>query len=204
MNRADRISDGTRDSSEHKTRKKIGSAIGWIITLVCVLRLAVSFVSFLQSRKTGEPVTVAGYRPVYVLTGSMEPFMKEDSIVITKSVDTMDDIGLNDVVTYHILDEEGKELVITHRIKEIGEDGSIITKGDNNRVKDVLPITIDNIEARVVLTCNWVASFVHLWGTIRGKILIGSMIAAVFFLMLSFRLFRPSGENERYAGTAPK
>ena len=180
-----------------KTLNTILSVTGWIVTLLCITILVFSVWSFCRSQKTGDPVTIAGYRPVYVLTGSMEPFMKEHSIVITRQVSGLDDIRLNDVVTYHTEDENGKELVITHRVREINEDGTIVTKGDNNRVKDNVPITIDQIEAKVVFTCNWVASIVHLWADGRGKAIILAACAATILFFFALKTFLSKPETAR-------
>ena len=180
-----------------KSMKYLSSFLGWVFTILCVLALVFASFSFLNSKKTGEPVTVLGYRPVYVLTGSMEPFMMTDSIVITKTLEDGDELVQGDVVTYHVEDEEGKTLVITHRIKEINEDGTMITKGDNNRVVDAYPITRDNVEAKVVKPLNFVATLVHLWARPKGKVIICSGIAGIFVLYIGLKvLFSKDEEDE--------
>ena len=60
-------------------------------------------------------------------------------------------------------------LVITHRIKKIEEDGTITTKGDNNRVVDAAVFTRDNVDAKVVFVFNWAAVLIHMWATAKGK-----------------------------------
>lgn len=143
-----------------KTIHLLGTVINLTVTIACIAALAAAVFSFMKSRKTGEPITILGYRPVYVLTGSMEPFMMTDSIMITKQFGENDTLKEGDVVTFHVQDEEGKPLVITHRIKKIDEDGTITTKGDNNRVVDSTTITRDDVDAKI-------EKWAHLWR--RGR-----------------------------------
>lgn len=179
-----------------KTMHIIGTIINLAITFACFAALAAAIFSFMTSRKTGEPITILGYRPVYVLTGSMEPFMMTDSIVITKQFGDADTIREGDVITFHVKNEEGKNLVITHRIKQIDENGTITTKGDNNRVADAIPITRDNIDAKVVVTLNWIATLIHMWATRKGKIILICALSGIVLLLLGFRILISKDPDE--------
>lgn len=180
-----------------KTGKYIFDVLGWVMTFLAILAFVLAAFSFIKSKQTGEPVTLMGYRPVYVLTGSMEPYMKTDGIVITKAYDGSEPLQEGDVVTYHVEDEEGKTLVITHRIYQMNEDGTIITKGDNNNVPDAYPITAENIEAKAVKPLNWVANLVHLWATTKGKIIICSVMLGVILLYIAVKsIFSGADEEE--------
>lgn len=166
----------------------INEMAGWGFTVLCIAALIFAASSYLNTKKTGEPATIAGYRPVYVLTGSMEPFMMTDGIVLTKEVHSIDELSVGDVVTYHIEDDDGNEKVITHRIQEINEDGTMITKGDNNKVTDAIPITMANVEAKVMMTCNWTAALIHLWATARGKAYILSAVCVVILIWFGLKM----------------
>lgn len=161
----------------------IGEIFGIVFNILCIVLLVLAVFTAYNSHKTGEPATIFGYKPVYVLTGSMEPYMKTDGVVVTKEIDSIDDIKVDDVVTYHVYDDD-KKITITHRIKEIKEDGTIITKGDNNRVADLYALTIDNIEAKIVCVFNQVAWIISTWKTTTGKILLLSPIAAIILLYM--------------------
>lgn len=176
--------------------KIFGKIFGIVFNILCVLLLFLAVFTAYNSHKTGEPANIFGYKPVYVLTGSMEPYMKTDGVVITKEIDSIDDIKVDDVVTYHVYDDD-KKITITHRIKEIKEDGTIITKGDNNRVVDSYSLTIDNIEAKVVCVFNQVAWIVNTWKTTTGKIFILSPIAAIILLYVGYKfVVRNDKENK--------
>ena len=108
-----------------KTIHIIVSVLSWAFTAFCLLALIFAAYTFLRSKQTGERPDIFGYRAVYVLTGSMEPSMKTDSIVITKAVSSLDELKAGDIITYHTPDTEGRTLTITHRIKSIQADGTI-------------------------------------------------------------------------------
>ena len=124
-----------------------------------------------------------GYQPIYVQTGSMEPTMKTKSIVLVKRVDSMDDLEIDDIITYQVYDEAGRTITITHRIYNIKEDGTIITKGDNNRVADSYTITIKNVLAEVVWIWNGAATIQNALTTTSGKVMavVALLIIALIF-----------------------
>lgn len=82
-----------------------------------------------------------GYQPFVVLSSSMEPTIATGSVLFTNTKDT--DVEINDIVTYQ-LTVENKELLVTHRIVDI-QDGLYITKGDNNDVQDMVPLSKEQI-----------------------------------------------------------
>jgi signal peptidase len=73
------------------------------------------------------------YQVVTVLTGSMRPGMPEGSVVL--SVPTqVQHIRVGDVITYRIPAEDRR--VVTHRVVEVVEPGTVRTKGDANAEPD--------------------------------------------------------------------
>lgn len=130
-----------------------------------------------------------GYQPIYVQTGSMEPTMATKGIVLVKRVDSMDEIAVDDIITYRVYDGSGSPITITHRIYNIKEDGTIITKGDNNRVADSYSITIDNVMAKVVWIWNGAADIQNALKTPMGIMmaLVGvAIIVLVFYALGQF------------------
>lgn len=173
-----------------KTSKIVGNIFSWVFNIVCIAALVFACFSLYVSKTTGEPATVFGYRPVYILTGSMEPYMRTNSIAITKNVDSLDELKKDDVITYHVFDTDtNQKITITHRIYDIKEDGSLITKGDNNPVADAYNLTIDNVEAKVVCVWNWVATLIAYWGTTSGKIVIISSVCGVLLFCFAIKMF---------------
>ena len=158
---------------------KLNDIFSWVL-LIATSAMLVFALYTVKTTPKGEGAFLFGYRPVYILTGSMEPYMMTNGVCLTKKVDSMDDITVGDVVTFHIAGDNGKNLNITHRIISI-DNGIVNTKGDNNSVSDDLPLTIDNIDAKVVCVFNQTAWLAEKWETTTGKIMIISFGFAIIF-----------------------
>lgn len=82
-----------------------------------------------------------GIKLFRVGSGSMNPYLKINDIIVVKS---QDEYQINDVITYKIKDNE----LITHRIVDINNN-KVVTKGDANNIVDK-PIKKKNIIGKVV------------------------------------------------------
>lgn len=180
---------------EKKEESKLQAILSWVLLIVMAGLLVFTIFRVAESKKTGEGVFLLGYRPVLVLTGSMEPYMMTNGIALTKEVDSLDDIAVGDVVTYHVMNDNGRKLLITHRIVAI-DDGLIYTKGDNNNVIDGYPLTMDNVEAKVVGVFNGTAWLAAKWATTTGKIMLICFLAAIILLCYTVKAFRASKREE--------
>ena len=180
---------------EKKEESKLQAILSWVLLIVMAGLLVFTIFRVAESKKTGEGVFLLGYRPVLVLTGSMEPYMMTNGIALTKEVDSLDDIAVGDVVTYHVMNDNGKKLLITHRIVAI-DDGLIYTKGDNNNVIDGYPLTMDNVEAKVVGVFNGTAWLAAKWATTTGKIMLICFLAAIILLCYTVKALRASKKEE--------
>lgn len=170
------------------TLKKVGNVMSWVTLIVMSILLVISVQGAIKARETGESNFLLGYRPVLVLTGSMEPYMMTNGIALTKEVTDISQLEVGDVVTYHMNTSKGRLVRITHRIIDMDMDnGFIYTKGDNNRVNDGYTLTIDNIEAKVVAVFNQSAWIAEKWQTTAGKVMIISFTA---FIILSYSLIK--------------
>lgn len=72
---------------------------------------------------------IIGYKPLVVLSGSMEPILKVGGILYYQKIN-IEDYKKGDILVYAT-----KDHIISHRIVDITSDG-FITKGDNNEVLD--------------------------------------------------------------------
>lgn len=81
-----------------------------------------------------------GYSIFEVATGSMEPAISKNDIIITKKTDNYE---INDIITFSKEND-----YITHRILSKNED-NYITKGDSNNTSDS-PITNKDIIGKVI------------------------------------------------------
>lgn len=145
--------------------------------------LGISAYIVINANITGEEPYFFGYKPIVVISGSMEPYMKTNGIIIVKKLTDEDELNIDDVITFVAPDQDGLPVRVTHRLVYINdENGNMRTKGDNNNVVDGIFITRDNIEAKVVCVFNQTAWIVDLWSKTYGKIILIS--AGVLLIMV--------------------
>lgn len=184
-----------------KRLHQINEVMSWVLLILTFVFLVYTLLTVSNAAKTGEGAFVFGYRPVYVMTGSMEPYMMTNSICLTKQVDSLEDIDVGDVITFQVEGQSGKTLNITHRIVSI-ENGIINTKGDNNRVTDDLPLTIANVDAKVVAVFNQTAWVVEKWQTTSGKVMLISFSLAIVFAYWALKTLFKVCRNQCHKGDA--
>ena len=123
-------------------------------------------------------INFAGYTIFQVVTGSMEPVIKIDDIVIVKITK---DVKEDDIITYKADDN-----FITHRIIKINND-SIITKGDANNTEDT-PISEDAIVGKVVYIITNVAVWVKVFK--EPKVIITLIISIIILRIFIFNDYK--------------
>ncbi len=80
--------------------------------------------------------------PMIVLSGSMQPYMNPGDIVIVYRGVNPEKLEVGDVITFKV--HLKRDTVVTHRI--VGFEGDrIITKGDNNKVKDDFTVKAEDV-----------------------------------------------------------
>ncbi|MDO4488840.1 MAG: signal peptidase I [Eubacteriales bacterium] len=142
-----------------------------IVFSVSVLITGATLFIAIKDRATGDMNFVAGYRLVYIMSGSMEPGVRTGAIVLLYRED-FENIKVGDIVTY---EEDGA--YITHRVVGVftddenpdGDDGTeaiegeryLVTKGDANNREDDIKIHRDDYRGVVVLVFNEVAPLIR-------------------------------------------
>lgn len=112
------------------------------------------FILVLLARATGSGY-IFGYRPLIVLSGSMEPALPVSALVLEKKY-SGEEIHPGDIVTYTDT-VQGKEIRITHRvILACMEEGFVYTKGDANTYMDE-PVNLSRIEGILILAYPYTA-----------------------------------------------
>ena len=84
---------------------------------------------------------IIGFRPVIVITGSMNPTIMIGDVVIIKKL-PQEQIKVGDILTYK-LSENGD--YCTHRIIEIDENGDFHTQGDANDSVDTAAVPYSKV-----------------------------------------------------------
>lgn len=138
----------------------ISNGVYYVFLIATMAALA----SFITSTVTNGEGVIFGYKPIVVLTGSMETEIKEKSLIIGKQVADNEVYYNGDIITYSIIND-GREVTITHRIIEVdNENNTVWTKGDNNSKPDAYNTTYypdglpqENIKYKIVYVMNWIA-----------------------------------------------
>jgi len=134
----------TADFRAGTAGRKKRNLLSDIILVALALFLAVPL---LAKAVTGY-ATLFGYKPIYVLTDSMEPVIPAGSWVVGVPV-RAEEIAVGDVAAYR--KENGTKLqpTIIHRVVGITESGFIF-QGDNNGMPDSWIVRADQIMYRII------------------------------------------------------
>ena len=90
---------------------------------------------------------VFGYKPLVVLSGSMEPTYKVGGIVYYKTVNPFE-IKQGDIITF----KADEKTIVSHRVMEVHES-TFVTKGDANNSIDPNEVSYANVLGRDLELC---------------------------------------------------
>ena len=125
-----------------------------------------------------------GYTVFQVVTGSMDPVIKIDDIVIVKLTN---DVKEDDIITY-----KSDDNFITHRIIKKNDD-EIITKGDANNTEDS-PILQDDVVGKVVYIISNVAIWIKLFK--EPKVVVSLIISIIIIRLMFFKDIKNKNSEE--------
>lgn len=133
---------------EKKTNKKtkiLGLIIKVLFFIIAIPIVIMSVIVMIKANKYPDKIPdIFGYKPMIVLSGSMETSIYTGDLVFVKEVDTKE-LKENDVIAFR--NEENT--VTTHRIVEVVEQNGkeyFKTKGDNNNTEDANLVSTSDIE----------------------------------------------------------
>ncbi len=134
-------------STETSKSNKVLSVIGIIICVILIPILIVNITLIVKSYTNKDEVPkIGGYCPLIVLTGSMEPQIKDGDLIIVRQIDG-EDVEVGDVIAFFD-PESTSNSVLTHRVMEVlSENGSLSfrTKGDANNTEDRIAVSADKL-----------------------------------------------------------
>lgn len=147
-----------RKIEKKKKNKIIGKIIKIIFYAIAVFILSISITIMYKANKYPDKVPdIFGYKPMIVLSGSMETSIYTGDLVFVKVID-VNLLKEKDIIAFR--NEEDK--VTTHRIIEIVEvNGQTYfkTKGDNNNVEDANLVEKNDVEGIYVTRIPGLGNF---------------------------------------------
>ena len=166
----------------------------WIFKLFNAAAIVLIFVSVfvllsVVLTPAGQVPQVLGYSVFRVMTGSMEPEIREDSLLVVKKTPP-EDIAPGDVISFFSPDPMLEGAVNTHRVVRIEkESGRIrfITKGDANVIEDTYPTDASALVGRVVFKSYGLGKVVSL---LSNPLVFGIIILLPLLVILLMNLYR--------------
>ncbi len=107
-----------------------------------------------------------GVKPIVIITGSMQPTIKEGDLLVIKECD-IKDITIGNIIQYQLND-----YTVVHRVIKIYQERNaikLITKGDNNNNEDRYPVTKDNLVGCLKYRLPYLGYPTYLIGTMLNK-----------------------------------
>lgn len=103
-------------------------------------------------------IAASFYKGFVILTGSMTPNIKEDSVIIVKDIE-FDSIKKGDIITFRTSE------IITHRVVDILQDNDgkvyLQTKGDANNRNDDFKIYENDMIGKVVFVIPYIGKVIR-------------------------------------------
>ena len=159
--------------------KRIRKIFSWIGTFLCACVLGIAlFINFFPTLAD----TYFPYRIYTILTGSMEPILPVNSLVVVKSLQGTEPIS-GDIVTFHA-NRLGEDITLTHFFAKTEEkDGNVYyrTHANGNETYDIYDTTYEDIKGTYVTHIPYIGRYVLFLGSPYG---IGMMGICFIVLVL--------------------
>ena len=148
-----------------------------------LLVAAVIFTAYVMiNTARGHAVSIFGNYTLKVVTGSMEPTIMPGEFIGVHKVQPSE-LEVNDIITFYSDDPETKDLLITHRIIGIKEDGTYITKGDANNIEDHVAARPERVLGKYVRKARYlglISSFADARKLILLLVIIPMFVISIF------------------------
>ena len=170
-----------------KTKENKKGIVGKVCKIIFfsiafIILLLAAMIMYKANTDPDKVPDVFGYKPMIVLSGSMETSIYTGDLVFVKIVDT-DTFQVGDIVAFR----NEKNTVTTHRIIEIvNENGQTYfrTKGDANNAEDANLVSMDDVEGIYIWRIAGFGNFLMFMKEPIGLILVLLVILVVGLLWL--------------------
>ncbi len=168
------------EKKENRALKILSNILFVIFMLVMVFLILITA----QSKFTGMEPSLFGYRLYVVDSGSMEPTIKMNSLILVNEK-TPDQIVMGDILTYYGADSKSR---VTHRVVEIGPNNDyFITQGDANNLEDAMAVERENVIGIVALSIPLVGYAFRFLSSTPGIVFILALGIISFIAPLIFK-----------------
>ena len=120
------------------------------------------------------------WEPLVIVSGSMEPTLNRGDVVILEKAQSSD-IGVGDIIAYRIGDA-----IVTHRVIDVLEDGTLKTKGDANAEPDAYAVSVEQIVGKVkyrIPALGWIVILVNWNNLVRLAVILGATATIAYMLL---------------------
>ncbi len=184
-------------------RQKTLTVLGIVLCVILVPLLLVNIILIIQGFVNPDEVPgIGGYKPMMVLTDSMDPTIKSGDLIIIKEIDPTT-LKVGDIITF--FDPAGNgHTTVTHTIIDITEVDNILmfeTQGDNNNTADRLLVEEDAVVGIYLFRVPIVANIAMFMQTVPGLILciFVPLTAFVVYDIIRRRKFEQKHESDKEA-----
>lgn len=162
-----------------------------IVNLISVAAILIALFVLLTvvMTKSGEAPNILGHYVFRVMTGSMEPAVPTDSLIVVRETE-LSEIQPDDIISYYSEDPQLNGSVNTHRVVSVehqGENYVFTTKGDANALPDQYPANGKNVLGKVIFISHSLGTAVNF---LSSPIAFVVLIVIPLFLILISNLVR--------------
>lgn len=135
--------DNVSQSNNTKKRKGVFSIVGKVIEALIWI-IIIFFLGILIVTTVSSKTEVFGYRMYVIMSGSMDPTIKINDMIITKK---NNNVQVGDIIAF----SEGNYVTVHRIIKVVSDDNEKVyeTKGDANNAADKSPVKDSMINGTV-------------------------------------------------------
>lgn len=145
-------------------KKVISTLVNTVLVIVIIFAAGVMVLTGINA-KSGKATTILGYGLMAVQTGSMTPEYPVGSVIIIKET-APENLKEKDVITFYSSDPMLGNMIVTHRIMSVTDDGdgtySFTTQGDANTIPDEYPAESEKVIGKVIAKSSLMEKIVNL------------------------------------------
>lgn len=175
-----------------KIRKNLIYSI--IFTIIIFLFIINAMGLYKNITQEEEYTDIAGLYFFNIISGSMDPVIKKNDLVIVKKINYKE-LKENDIITF-----KQEDTVITHRIIKIikmEDEFFYKTKGDNNEIEDNFEVIPNQIYGKNIYSINNIGGLVDYIHTVNGLMNIIIIIFLIFFIISLNEKRKSKRKNKR-------